>query len=134
MEILKKIIKTIVFSNKMTANIYHKLQYGVQISDDLVITKIKQIAHRFDHRLMDGISINRKDIYEIEYFLDIAFDREIKFDDSLMWALSLYSLAKYNGAKSYKFKIEKKSQINTIPIYQRLLEQEEVLGSGKMNQ
>ena len=104
MKKLKRIIKTLVFSNKITASIYYKLLYRDQISNDFLIERIKHIAHMFDHRLLSGNSAKKKEIYEIEYLIDIAVEREIKFDDSLMWALSLYSLAKYNAVNSYELK------------------------------
>src|SRR5690606_24289407 len=111
MKKLKKVFKTVVFSNKIAANIYYKLLYGDQISNEFIIERVKHIAHMFDHHLLNGNPAKIKDIYEIEYLIDIAVEREIKFDDSLMWALSLYSLVKHNAVKSYKLKIRDEETI-----------------------
>lgn len=98
---IKRIVKRCVFLNRVTAQIYYRLNYRDNISNDLVLSKIKQIAHRFDHRFIGKVPVANKDIYEIEYLIDIAIKRDIKFDDSIMWALGLYALAKTDAAQSY---------------------------------
>lgn len=111
----KKLIKQVIFLNTIIANIYYKKRYGNDISDDLLISRIRQIAHRFDHRLMKAMSAKKEDLYEIEYLLNIAAHRGLKFEDSLMWALSLYAMAKLNAVNSYTLKLkEKKDNNNSI--------------------
>lgn len=114
---IKKVIKEVIFSNKITANIYYNKQYGNGMNDDFLLSKIQQIAHRFDHRFMGGYSIVRKDIYEFEYLLNIAKDRGLKFEDSLMSALGLYAMAKLNADNCYNIKkVENNEATNTSNI------------------
>ncbi|HKL42451.1 MAG TPA: nitroreductase family protein [Clostridia bacterium] len=101
---IKTIIKNIVLSNKVTAKHYFKKQYSNDISDDLLFSKIKQIAHRYDHKFLNSMLVNKEDIYEMEYLLEIAIDRNLKFDDSLLWALSLHKMAQLDAVNSYMFK------------------------------
>lgn len=109
---IKVMIKEIVFMNRVTANIYFYKQYGKDLSNSFLISKIQQIAHRFDHQFMRGSLIKRKDLFEMEYFLNIVVSKGIKFQDSLMWALSLYTLAKLNGINSYTIKEMKEKNTN----------------------
>lgn len=88
------------------------MHYGKKVSNDSLVSIIKQIAHRFDHRFMRGTPINSKDVFEIEYLLALSVKRGIKFDDSMMWALGLYSLAKLNATNSYILKEKEKRDSN----------------------
>lgn len=104
MKIIRILIKKLVFSNRITAKIYYHTKYGNNISDDLLIARIRQIAHGFDHGFMHQLPIKNEDIFEIECLLNITSNRGLKFDDSIMWALGLYTLAKFHAVKSYKLK------------------------------
>ena len=99
---VKKTLKKIICINKLTASIYFSMQYSGKLTNNLLISRIQQIAHKFDQRLMKSFSPNKNDVFEMEYLLNVAKKRGLKFDDSLMWSLSLYTLAKMNAIGCYK--------------------------------
>lgn len=83
MRALKQLIKKCISSNWLSARLYYRLSYRNNISNDFVISKIQQIAHRFDHRFIKELHMDKKDIYEMKHLLGIAVDRKIRFDDSV---------------------------------------------------
>lgn len=100
MKFIKLYIKKMVFSNKTLSKLYFMVVYK-NLKKELLVSKILQIAHRIDHQFIGNTSICKKDIYEIEFLIKEAIKKKIKFNDSLMWCLAIYSLAKLKGNDSY---------------------------------
>jgi nitroreductase len=124
---IKKIIKGILFSNKIIANIFYIKHYGNNVSNDLLLSRIQQIGHRFDHCLMKRNKVAKQDIYEIECLLNIAKNRELKFEDNLMWALGLYAMAKLNASNCYIIKSrENKNDLNASVISNLIMERRSI--------
>lgn len=112
MKRLKNMLKRVIFSNKVTSYLYFFKQYGRGLSNDLLISRIQQIGHRFDHCLMKNNQVAKKAIYEMEYLLKIAVSQGLKFEDNLMWSLSLYVMAKIKAGNCYY--VNKKVDNNVI--------------------
>lgn len=102
MESIQKAVHRVIVSNWVTARIYFRIRYGKAASDYLLCDRIRQIGHRFDHRFMKELPAKKTDMAEMEHLLRLAKRRGVEFDDSIMWALGLYAMAKLKAEKSYR--------------------------------
>lgn len=113
-EKLKKLIRKALTRFALTYRMYLKSRvYTFELDEKTVRGKIQKVGHGMDLRLSSGRPIPSSLIWEFEFLLDQIHRKNVAIDEALLWAFSVYVVAKRGLRSQYNSGVERPSQKRT---------------------
>lgn len=110
-ERLKELIRRVVNGTALTYRLYLKNRVCTSSLDEKTIrSMIQKVGHGMDLRLSSNRPIPSSLIWEFEFLLDQILKKDIAIDEALLWAFSVYVVAKRGLDSQYNSGVERASR------------------------
>ncbi|MEW5803027.1 MAG: nitroreductase family protein [bacterium] len=99
---LKEFITRRIVSLPLTSTFYLKRRaYTFTMDEKTLRGKVQQVGHRVDVNIANNHPVSLATIRELEFLIHEIRKRNIALDESLIWALGLYTIAKHKLHRQY---------------------------------
>lgn len=123
---IKKLIKKNVLSIAFINRIYLKLRtYKFALDEKTIRGKIQQVGHRMDLYITSSKHVPSSTISEFEFLMTQVSQKNIAIDNAMLWAFSLYVVAKQKLYPQYNLKTDNQppahSEKNSAKLFDAIL-------------